>query len=761
MSSAGENGIVDGTSRITLNDDHLSRPLLRAESDIAEKPRVSSRHAQARDITAEFSTASAALATGQLVKDEWFTLFESVGALEIMDSKMDSGYLAPGETLDAEYNVTRSLLPEEVIGIMDQLLCHEMSWHRGHPLSQTLFTSLYIDKLLWPEPKSLEAARFGDVPPQQTLEHFLLHYVLRAFCLGLIKSCDYVLERVVSEHYYEEEDFVTNLYNRNLLSDQPLSEILHLLKEALTWLDDEDLLLSNAIKAALASRLNFRKSFLEGVAKDLDVIDDSSTQTWQHCASLLPLIQQSKRLGKPVGESFSGKLQRKLASTVPPRPIVTTSFEEAFEVLKRLCQDASDVVQVLDYHGTHNMLNFMWAFQSRKPQPCVYIRALLQSLLVTEMKVLGHMSIKRLLFDDLAETVLPADSLVDLQNGDVEVPRDPRFQIAKSMDGFITRVSESYLNMFRTLCQNRERIRRNLCHMVTDWDALQIDCEDIDIELRPVTREEPIMDRAISLEPIFAYPLSSWAYNIKLQQMQWVLQTGFELEVYQSDELAGMYWYLQNLTQVRIQHLERIRGFVTRKFKKNKKDFRNKEAFIQALSFLNLSMLEATATQELADALTYLYTILTRLNLIPVPPRPYSTDELRYELRLKPFLNITLPELVPFEQFQALVNIPDDNNAEVLELATQAIGRARKDYELLGKMDAKTSRSLLCEEDWKKNVKDTTRACIATSIAISTIRKIIESPSGPATPAKIKVEIPPAGKGYHDWWTVPKLTPLT
>lgn len=43
-----------------------------------------------------------------------------------MDSKMDSGYLAPGETLDHNYDVMKKLLPEEVIGIMDQLLCYEV-----------------------------------------------------------------------------------------------------------------------------------------------------------------------------------------------------------------------------------------------------------------------------------------------------------------------------------------------------------------------------------------------------------------------------------------------------------------------------------------------------------------------------------------------------------------------------------------------------------------------------------------------------------
>lgn len=43
-----------------------------------------------------------------------------------MDPKMDSGCLAPGESLDDDYDVTRPLLPSEVVGIIDQLLCLEV-----------------------------------------------------------------------------------------------------------------------------------------------------------------------------------------------------------------------------------------------------------------------------------------------------------------------------------------------------------------------------------------------------------------------------------------------------------------------------------------------------------------------------------------------------------------------------------------------------------------------------------------------------------
>lgn len=88
--------------------------------------RIVNNETTAQNITAKFRSAASSLKTGQLVKDAYFTLFEAVGALEIMDPKMDSGYLAPGETLDDDYDVLRHLEPEEVIGIMDQLICFEV-----------------------------------------------------------------------------------------------------------------------------------------------------------------------------------------------------------------------------------------------------------------------------------------------------------------------------------------------------------------------------------------------------------------------------------------------------------------------------------------------------------------------------------------------------------------------------------------------------------------------------------------------------------
>lgn len=39
---------------------------------------------------------------------------------------MDSGFLTSGDSVEHDYDVLRELLPEEVIGIMDQMLCFEV-----------------------------------------------------------------------------------------------------------------------------------------------------------------------------------------------------------------------------------------------------------------------------------------------------------------------------------------------------------------------------------------------------------------------------------------------------------------------------------------------------------------------------------------------------------------------------------------------------------------------------------------------------------
>jgi hypothetical protein len=72
----------------------------------------------------------------------------------------------------------------------------------GYPLSQTLFTSLHINALLWPEPKTLADCRFT-ADPSISAGNPLLHLAFRSYCLALIKACDLVRVAVTGQHFYE------------------------------------------------------------------------------------------------------------------------------------------------------------------------------------------------------------------------------------------------------------------------------------------------------------------------------------------------------------------------------------------------------------------------------------------------------------------------------------------------------------------------------------------------------------------------------
>ncbi|KAL4987118.1 Mak10 subunit, NatC N-terminal acetyltransferase-domain-containing protein [Aspergillus falconensis] len=734
----------------------------------APTTRIVSQSVVPRDITEEFTQAASGLKTGQLVKDEYFTLFEAVGALEIMDPKMDSGYLGheeKGQGLEDDYDILRDLTPEEVVWIMDELLCHEMAWHMGHPLSQTLFTSLYIDKLLWPIPRSVEDAHFGRgglVTDREQPD--LAHIVLRAYCLALIKCCDFVHARVTSEFYYEEEDFSSQLYNRTLLSNFEYEHFPVLLNRAISWIDEQETM-NAAAKSAIKSRLTFRQQFLSGLQQDINILKTRSADKLQSCLSIIPALKEPAQTRRPVPESFSWKIQRRLASTVPPRPVVKISFDDALAHLERLCQDGIHLNQILDYRGPYNLKVAIWTLLSRKPQPSVYTRSLVQSIIMNQSTVLGAVPVKQFLYDELAALVLPSSILLEASLDETEVPSDPRFQIAQLMDGFVRRFSQPFVDTFRSACLNRCRIRRNVCHTLADWDNLQMEAEDLDEQLRTLSEEPPL--ELPNGDTTYSYPLSSWAYHQKLNQFRLILQLGFELSIYAPEELPGMYWYLSHICSTHLGHIDRIRTFILAAVQRSRRSLTKHATMRKSFLLFDRLTTHIVAIDAFAIALHALYVLLSRHKILPTAsaPNAYSNDQFRYELRMKPFLQITLPELVPYEEYRREATLQGDSDEVVLERATKAIGEARKAWEATlangpfdDSNDEKPNAPAL-EEDWKRDVKDTMRACIGTSIAIETVKKAING-SGGAESLNLQVNIPEAGSKirWHDWWAVPQVS---
>ena len=149
---------------------------------------------------------------------------------------------------------------------------------------------------------------------------------------------------------------MSNLYHRKLLTDFDVSKIDALLDEAIVYIGEQKRSLTESQIHAVLTRLKLRKCLLTAVILDIDVKERYQIRSWEQCLALLPSLSKTKNVGVAVESSFSAKIQRRLASSVPPRPVVNICFEDAVAYLTRLCQNGIESYRILDYHGSSNIL---------------------------------------------------------------------------------------------------------------------------------------------------------------------------------------------------------------------------------------------------------------------------------------------------------------------------------------------------------------------------------------------------------------------
>jgi hypothetical protein len=255
---------------------------------------------------------------------------------------------------------------------------------------------------------------------------------------------------------------------------------------------------------------------------------------------------------------------------------------------------------------------------------------------------------------------------------------------------------------------------------------------------------------------------------------------GFELSIYSPEELPGMYWYLSHICSTHLGHIDRIRTFTVAARKRDlmSTDTRagnssqKAAAFHRSFHTLERLTTHIIAVDAFAIALHALYVVLARHNVLPIAssPQAYSSDRLRYEIRMKPFIPITLPELVPYEEYQREAALEGDSDTTILERASKAITEARKAWEanlangafIDDPSDSTSTSPLAIEGDWKRDAKDTMRACIGTSVAIEVVKKALAA-STESKPLNLEVIVPDVGSKarWHDYWVVPQVSEKT
>ena len=143
---------------------------------------------------------------------------------------------------------------------------------------------------------------------------------------------------VLPDWHQQEEDFFTQLYKRSLLSVIQSDHIITLAEEV-SSASKINTTIPSLQRDAIHSRINLQLEFLIATRDALDSTSEAVKASWQRLSTILQSARLTHHVGIPVPDAISAKIQRRLASSVPPQPVVELGFDLAMDFLSRLCKD--------------------------------------------------------------------------------------------------------------------------------------------------------------------------------------------------------------------------------------------------------------------------------------------------------------------------------------------------------------------------------------------------------------------------------------
>lgn len=675
---------------------------------------------------------------------------------KIMDPKMDSGVVQPGEPVDPTFDPTAPLSASQTLWILDQLSCLEIAWLEGYPLSQTVFTSLHVDRLLSPDNRYPYNLLYGEQPDLSTNEECLTHIVIKAYCVALAKCCAQVLLTVQSQNFYDEEDFVTHLFGQELLPRMGEADVKAMLDDAIRWVVNSDL--QPDIKTALEARLQGRKLYMLSAFGEMNF--------WANLVEFTEekMTEASHGLAEEVPEAFTDKVQRHLATSTPPRPMLQLTWADSQKKWIKLFSDIDEADRLTNSWARQSpacLQKAVWSFASRNPG--TYPRSIFQDLLFAGGTVREDVPHFDLLLLDIRDLVLAGDTLVDPDSFQVELPSDPRHRCSRIIETFMDKAYEEYLNLYRMVCQNRCRIRRTftqaipLLHELETTIALDADRE-ID-SAAPQKKLDTTLGQQVRLNP-----LSSWSRWYKLKIMTETISLGFETDIYLDYEMGGMYWYLSQLNIEKRNLLSHIEAFIVDRMSAlvASKNAQAASDCLASQDWLLCLREEIEVSLLLSSALSDLYTLLSHTGLTKPASRPFAKPELVHEARMKPYVAVTDPPLPTLEEFTKSQTVTG-NVTEALAKIEARIPSIKTHLGNMKKFSPLAGKFVGTEGEWKARIKQLETTSVAIFVGVSLLKRTIgtdgEGVDVEGLQKKLEVVIPEPGKRYHDWWVVPQIKP--
>ncbi|KAK3732899.1 hypothetical protein QZH41_012670, partial [Actinostola sp. cb2023] len=597
---------------------------------------------------------------GELVHDNLFGLFEAMSAIEIMDPKMDAGMLCNKTrkvvqfkpAVDAGMIKIKDLTSEELLGIMDELLACLVTWLDGHSLVQTVFICLYMhDPFLIEDP------------------------CLKAFCIAVLKCCEFIRIAVNTAQVFEEEDFQSMTYGFKMGSPVSETRAAGMLKEA---------------EEEIARKIKSARTSLKSDTNTTDLQCNGVTTAKQLLKTALTLVDPIKKtielgvdgnLEKGEMLGFEPLVNQRLLPPSFPRYVSVFGRQESIDYLQVVVKRLIHVCGVVEYSPLHIIIDFVSEFS--KTQPCVLTRSTLQLIAWQNNKFFGKVSGSDVVRDAIKAFNSPP-SIAEKSS----LSNNPK---AKELsETFINRAVRSMNSVIHTLGHNRARQRDKLGQLLEEFATLQDEADKADSELHAIlTKYEPQRQH-------FAC-FGSWVLYHTLNIMIQYLTSGFELELYSPYEYHYIYWYLdflfgwhmtclnraEKLLQAQEIALEQKSG---RSGKKNKRKKKASEKTIQ----------EHQGMRHLYQGMRYLCQGYLRSlegfeidGKLKRPSFEFGSEQIRFERRFLPFQAVDTPQPMYYGHYKEFTDMSKNQDAkahELFVLSANSFHQAKQIFELVSNL---------------------------------------------------------------------------
>lgn len=695
-----------------------------------------------KDITEELLSLAKQLDVSELAKSPAFQLLDGVSALEIGNDRMDTGLLyKPLET-------SLKQLPqidgaESVLRLMDLCLGVEQAWQNGASLIQSVFSCAYVESIL---------AGHNAGAPLGHIEFREWRHVFNVWAVAMLKNIGQSLDIMMHGGVIEEEDIVFQTFQMNLFTTTGAREIESLLDSAIEWVGAQ----KNELSDGIIDRLKLRKEITQLGALTLARKLEASIAAAKEAKKLAQKIEVSD-LETPLEKSFTNEIQGRVQNDAPPRNLVRMKPSEAVENFIAGMDELINCGDVASVTSSAEFLGFMVKFSALNTKP--FTRAFMHTHIIDgeQFALLGQ-PVRDWVVKDMVENTCATgwgQSILTSSDSAISELTAP----------FLAEADMAYSDLFGILVLNRSRQRQVLSHAVVTWDGLQVMAENLETQLEALV--EPDRIDMGGGQKMNAMPITSWVMLRKLQVMIWTALLGFELDVYKLHEWGFMSWYCEYLSLQRKQYLERVRYYLcvyadnaqlSQTFKKTSKKKGKKGASqgakeipttmlqledINKATMLTQSMtVESSALADLCKCSMLLMYLYDRFGLIQHPQIKYTSAELMYGLRLKPFSSVGVPALVNYSQFKESTTDQLDalSADDIFAIATRTTNELKK------MVDAVVKQTDVKREP---QVQLLQRSTMGISINLASLKMKKEDLKG------YKVEV--VKPGYHLFFPVPSL----